>query len=469
MDSADEKYDLVTRNLQEVLGGDIIKEILASGKHPKCYWGTAPTGRPHIGYFVPLTKIADFLSAGVEVKILLADVHAFLDNLKAPLELVNHRVKYYEYILRAVFTSLGVPTNKLIFIVGSSYQLTPEYNMDNYRLCATVTEHDAKKAGAEVVKQVASPLLSGLLYPGLQALDEQYLDCDFQFGGVDQRKIFTFAEQYLPRLGYRKRAHLMNEMVPGLTGGKMSSSDPNSKIDFLDEPALVRKKIKGAFCEEGNVEENGVLAFVKAVLIPVSRLRIRNRAEAQTGAESLPTPFVTEDAPEGALFTIKRPEKYGGNTHYSDYDSLHNDFKDNKVHPGDLKSAVADALVSMLEPIQKTFRESADWQAVEQLAYPPPPSVAKPKKKKQVYHPPPPGKGKNAAAAPKDAPAAEPASSAAEGSSPAPPVAPESVSVPQPTVAPPVPEVDAAVPPTIADAVLNALSEAVISNPEEKQ
>jgi len=49
-----------------------------------------------------------------------------------------------------------------------------------------VTEHDAKKAGAEVVKQVESPLLSGLLYPGLQALDEQYLGCDFQFGGVDQ-------------------------------------------------------------------------------------------------------------------------------------------------------------------------------------------------------------------------------------------------------------------------------------------
>lgn len=58
--------------------------------------------------------------------------------------------------------------------------------MDNYRLCATVTEHDAKKAGAEVVKQVESPLLSGLLYPGLQALDEQYLDVDFQFGGIDQ-------------------------------------------------------------------------------------------------------------------------------------------------------------------------------------------------------------------------------------------------------------------------------------------
>ena len=106
--------------------------------------------------------------------------------MKAPLELVGHRTKYYRFVLLAVFESLGIPTSRLTFVEGSSYQLTKEYNLDNYRLCATVTEHDAKKAGAEVVKQVESPLLSGLLYPGLQALDEQYLDVDFQFGGVDQ-------------------------------------------------------------------------------------------------------------------------------------------------------------------------------------------------------------------------------------------------------------------------------------------
>ena len=84
--------------------------------------------------------------------------------------------------------------------------------MDLYRLSSVVTEHDAKKAGAEVVKQVANPLLSGLLYPNLQALDEEYLKVDAQFGGVDQRKIFTFSEKYLPALGYEKRIHLMNPM-----------------------------------------------------------------------------------------------------------------------------------------------------------------------------------------------------------------------------------------------------------------
>lgn len=45
-----------------------------------------------------------------------------------------------------------------------------EYTLDVYRLSSMVTEHDAKKAGAEVVKQVEHPLLSGLLYPGLQVI-----------------------------------------------------------------------------------------------------------------------------------------------------------------------------------------------------------------------------------------------------------------------------------------------------------
>ncbi|KAN0103938.1 tyrosine--tRNA ligase [Russula decolorans] len=398
----DEKYSLITRRLQEVLGGDSIKTLLAQDKIPKCYWGTAPTGRPHVGYFVPLTKISDFLRADVEVKILLADIHAFLDNMKAPLELVGHRTKYYKFVLLAVFESLGIPTSRLTFVEGSSYQLTKEYNLDNYRLCATVTEHDAKKAGAEVVKQVESPLLSGLLYPGLQALDEQYLDVDFQFGGVDQRKIFTFAELYLPRLGYAKRAHFMNAMVPGLAGGKMSSSDPDSKVDFLDPPDAVRRKVKRAFCEEGNVADNGVLSFVEAVLIPISELRLERAASKAANSSDGPNgggaeeqkPFVSEGAPTGTVFSVSRDEKYGGPMHFSTYDALKEAFEKRDVHPKDLKGAVADALVRLLAPIRKRFEENKEWQEVTELAYPSPVPEKK-KKKEKVYHPPPPGKGKN--------------------------------------------------------------------------
>ncbi|KAG0911319.1 hypothetical protein G6F33_007101 [Rhizopus arrhizus] len=358
--TAEQKYDLITRNLQEVLGADDLKKILAE-RDLKMYWGTAPTGRPHIGYFVPMSKIADFLSAGVEMTVLLADLHAFLDNMKAPLELVQHRVKYYEHMIKTVLSSLGVPIEKLKFVIGSSYELSKEYTMDNFRLCAMVTEHDAKKAGAEVVKQVASPLLSGLLYPGMQALDEEYLKVDAQFGGVDQRKIFILAEKYMPQLGYKKRIHLMNPMVPGLAGSKMSASDPDSKIDFLDSAKDVQKKIRKAFCEEGNIEENGILSFVKSVWFPLKSLNGNK-----------------------ATFTAIRDEKYGGNMVYDKYEDLEKDFADKKVHPGDLKAGVIAAINELLEPVRKAW-EDPELKKLAELAYPAPKPAEKvnPKKEKK--------------------------------------------------------------------------------------
>ena len=51
-------------------------------KRISVYWGTATTGKPHIAYFVAMSKIADFLRADCEVTILFADLHACLDNMK---------------------------------------------------------------------------------------------------------------------------------------------------------------------------------------------------------------------------------------------------------------------------------------------------------------------------------------------------------------------------------------------------
>lgn len=61
-----------------------------------------------------------------------------------------------------------------------------EYTLDVYRLSSIVTEHDAKKAGAEVVKQVTNALLSGLLYPGLQVtVFKLWLDIFFPTHSLD--------------------------------------------------------------------------------------------------------------------------------------------------------------------------------------------------------------------------------------------------------------------------------------------
>ncbi|VDM82059.1 unnamed protein product [Strongylus vulgaris] len=119
--------------------------------------------------------------------------------MKSTWELLENRVIYYECVIRALLMALDVPIGKLHFghcvypLLSGNTPLTccgyagkcrsetlselvrKEYTFDVLRLCGQVSQRDALRAGAEVVKQVDSPLLSGLLYPLLQALDEQYL------------------------------------------------------------------------------------------------------------------------------------------------------------------------------------------------------------------------------------------------------------------------------------------------------
>ncbi|KAH6900560.1 hypothetical protein B0T10DRAFT_471042 [Thelonectria olida] len=350
---ASERLALIRENLAEVLNPEIIEKILNEGGHPKIYWGTATTGRPHCGYFVPAMKIAQLLAAGCEMTILLADIHGFLDNLKAPIELVQYRVEYYRLTITAILKAVGVPTEKLKFVLGSSYQKSPEYVMDLYKMASLVSEHDAKKAGAEVVKQTDNAPLSGLLYPVLQVLDEQYLDVDAQFGGIDQRKLFAAAKEWLPRIGYAQRAHLLNPMVPGLQGGKMSASDADSKIDLLDAPEVVAKKIKKAVAAPKETKDNGILAFAEFVLLPASALK-GNRE------------FIVERERDGLEPLV-----------YTSIQQMHDDYVNDVLSPQILKPAVSKAINELLGPIQEAYKASPEWQEIALKAYPPPPKKEK--------------------------------------------------------------------------------------------
>ena len=276
------------------------------------------------------------------------------------------RVKYYKFTITALLEAVGVDLGRLVFVTGSEYQTTgasgAAYFMDLLRLSTAVSGHDASKAGSEVVKQVDSPPLSSQLYPLMQALDEEYLGVDAQFGGLDQRKIFTLATEVLPRVGFAKRAHLLNPLIPGLQeGGKMSSSDPDSKIDLIDDETTVRKKLKKAFCPPKQVEGNGVLAFVEYVLLPASALRS------------------PDNKPRFAVPLRDRPEQP---LIYTDIKAMHEDYANDILQPQALKPAVTDALLELLTPIRKAYEASREWQEVEARAYPAPASVPAKKEKK---------------------------------------------------------------------------------------
>jgi tyrosyl-tRNA synthetase len=320
--------------LQDVIVDHHILKILS--KRPfKIYWGTAPTGRVHIGYFTPLLKILDFLKAGCEVTILLADLHAVLDNLKSTAELVNFRTDYYETIIKLILKRLGGDLTLLKFVRGKSFQLTPDYTLAMYTAHTMLSIHGAKHAGADVVKQSDDPMMAGLLYPTLQALDEVYLGVDAQLGGIDQRKIFVHAREILPKINLTgAKVHLMNPMVPALSkikceAGKMSASD-TSKIDILDSMTDIKKKVNSAYCLEGDLDGNTPILLVKHMVFPIL-------AEFNQG------------------LVIKRADKYGGDITYNTFTELETDFTTKQLHPGDLKKAIVDFLQSLLKPIQEEF------------------------------------------------------------------------------------------------------------------
>lgn len=319
----EDRLNLITRNLQEVDGQKELEDIVA--KRPlSVYWGTAATGKPHIAYFIPLLKIRDFLNAGCRVTILLADIHAFLDNLKAPIERVNARVVYYEKIIVALLNSLGVDASRIKFVRGSEFQLSRDYVFDLYKMSSFATVHDSVKAGTQVVKQTENPLLSSLVYPNMQCLDEEYLKADAQFGGVDQRKIFMHSNKYLPKLGYKRRIHLMNPLMPGLNSEKMSSSEENSKIDLLDTEKAIAKKINKCFCEEGN-PNSGVLVIFKFIVFPV--------------------------LPGEVVVSGKKYERF---------EDLESDFVQKLVHPADLKQCASHLIERIIAPIRDTVAPQED-------------------------------------------------------------------------------------------------------------
>ena len=183
------------------------------------------------------------------------------------------------------------------------------------------------------------------MYPVLQALDEEYLGVDAQFGGVDQRKIFMFAAEYLPKIGYKKRVHLMNSLVPGLSVVslgekkddeifmKMSSSNEKSKINILDGKNKIRKKINSAYCLEGDADDNTLMILLDKVIFP-----ILNRL--------------------GKSFVIQKPDKFGGKKIiYNTYEEVVGDFKSCKLHPGDFKLGISNMLIYFLEPIRTKFAD----------------------------------------------------------------------------------------------------------------
>jgi tyrosyl-tRNA synthetase len=332
MDTA-ERTELVARHTEEVVTEAELAALFDERDSPSVYIGYAPTGEMHIGHYTTIRKLADFIEAGLEVTVLVADLHAHLDDAKSPFELLEARSAYYRTAIEAMIEAAGADPAGVEFVRGTDYQLEEPYTLELYRMLAGTTLSRARRAGSEVVRQSENPNLGGLVYTLMQSLDVAALDADIVYGGIDQRGIYMLAREQLPERDHDKPVCVFAPLLSGLTGGKMSASESGSKIDLTDDDGAVAEKIQAAYCPAEEIEDNGVLGYLRYLVFPVL-------------------------AERGESFRVDRPQEYGGEVVYDGYETLESDFVSGELHPADLKPAAAAAIATVIAPVRERLHEA---------------------------------------------------------------------------------------------------------------
>ena len=105
--------------------------------------------------------------------------------------------------------------------------------------------------------------------------------------------------------------------------------------DTKDE---VNKKLNKAYCPEGVIEENPILEYCKYLIFE----KIKE-------------------------FRVVRPEKFGGNISFKNYQELETAFKNKKLHPMDLKSSTAKYINELLEPVRDHFKTGKPAKLLKQV------------------------------------------------------------------------------------------------------
>jgi len=318
--------EIITRNLEEILTEEELIELLRSKKKIRTYVGYETSGFVHIGTASTALKQLDFYNAGWEVVVLLADLHTFL-NSKGSKEWIESMIDYW----REVFKALGL--KKAEYVTGSEFEYEPKYVLDLLRSTLLTTQTRARRSMDVISKEMDDPKVAQLVYPLMQSLDIGALNLDVAHGGMEQRKIHVLAREILPKLGYKKPVCVHGTLLSSIKGPgeKMSSSKPETVILVHEKPESIRKKLQDAYCVKGQEEDNFPLDVVKMIIFPVL----------------------------GEL-TVIRPEKFGGDVRYNRVEDIVADFVQEKLHPLDLKKAVAEATINVFAEVRDMIDSNRD-------------------------------------------------------------------------------------------------------------
>ena len=344
-----EKINLISRPpIEEVVTEEELLELLKTNSNPKHYIGIEISGFLHLGSLISTGfKINDFIQAGVNCTVFLADWHTLLnDKLGGSFENIRKVSKYYEDAFKLVCPGVNIVLGTDLYDSKKEYwselvQIAKHMSLARTMRTLTIMGRSENDEKIDLAK---------LLYPAMQAADIHSLDLDIVHAGMDQRKIHMLVKDVFPKMKWKVPVAVHHKLLPGLTKpaevkpdgevAKMSKSAPNAGVFIHNSDDEIRTKIKKGFCEEGSIENNPVLEIAKNVIFH-----------------------------EFDTISIERPEKFGGNVSYDNFASMESDFAQKKLHPSDLKQAVGESLVKIISPIREKLSLSEELSNLIKNSY----------------------------------------------------------------------------------------------------
>ena len=326
-----EKIALVKKPpTEEIVTEEDLLELFKTNSRPKHYIGLEISGFLHLGSLISTGfKVNDFIEAGVDCTIFLADWHTMInDKLGGDIEKISKVLKYYEDAFRAVCPKATIRTGSELYNEHPDYwtelvRFTKHMSLARTMRALTIMGRSENEEKIDLGK---------LLYPAMQAVDIHFLDVDIAHAGMDQRKIHMLVRENFPKMKWKVPVAVHHKLLPGLTqppegseqAAKMSKSNPNSGIFIHDSASEINSKIKKAWCEEGNITNNPLLEISKQIIFH-----------------------------ENDFMDVERPEKFGGNISFASYDELERSFANKELHPSDLKQTVAKYLIPIVTGISE--------------------------------------------------------------------------------------------------------------------
>lgn len=199
----EEKIKLIKRNTVEIVTESELREKLEKGEKLKGYIGFEPSGLFHVGWMVWAKKLDDLVRAGIEMRVLAATWHAWVnDKLGGDLNLIRDAARYVWHVLKA----LGLPMDKIGWVYAEDLVSDPNYWALVIKVAKNTSLARMKRALTIMGRKADEAELdsSKLIYPAMQVSDIVYMDLDVALGGLDQRKAHMLQRDVAPKINAKK-------------------------------------------------------------------------------------------------------------------------------------------------------------------------------------------------------------------------------------------------------------------------